>query len=131
MPSVRLGRTLERGIAPSMLGLVEPGVRRRPKVARGLRGRVVLRFSEPLDPVRISFGPGEITVEDGDLDEPDLAIEGSLPDIVHLATAPQVLGVPNPASVRGRTALGRVARRRVRISGDRALARGLLRLLAQ
>jgi hypothetical protein len=80
--------------------------------------------------VRIGFGPRTITVEDGDLRKPDLAIEGSLPDIVHLTTAPHVRGVPNPARVRGRAALARMARRRVRISGDRAMARALLRLLS-
>jgi hypothetical protein len=129
-PRVRLGRTVDRGIAPSLLGLVEHGVRRRPDIASALRGRVVFRFAEPLAPVRIGFGPRTITVEDGDLRKPDLAIEGSLPDIVHLTTAPHVRGVPNPARVRGRAALARVARRRVRISGDRAMARALLRLLS-
>jgi hypothetical protein len=39
-------------------------------------------------------------------------------------------GFPNPARVRGRAALARVARRHVRVTGDRALARKLLRLLA-
>jgi len=129
-PRVRLGRTVDRGIAPSLLGLVEHGVRRRPGVASALRGRVVLRFAEPLAPVRVIFGVRTITVEDGDLRKPDLAIEGSLPDIVHLTTAPHLRGVPNPARVRGRAALGRMARRRVRITGSGALARSLLRLLS-
>ncbi len=129
-PKVRLGRTASTGIAPSLLGLIEHGVIRRPDLAREMRGRVVLRFAEDFAPVRILFAERTITVEDGDLRKPDVAIAGSLPDIVHFATAPHVRGVPNPASVRGRVALGHVARRRVRVSGDRRLARRLLRLLA-
>ena len=113
-----------------MYGLIEHGVERHPKLARSMRGRVVLRFAESFAPVRVTFAPRSVTVEDGDLRRPDLAISGSLPDIVHFATAPHVRGVPNPARVRGRAALARVARRHVRLSGDRALARKLLRLLA-
>ncbi len=113
-----------------MYGLLEHGVERRPEVARSMRGSVVLRFDEDFAPVRIRFTPRTVTVEDGDLRKPDLAISGSLPDIVHFATAPHVRGVPNPARVRGRAALARVASRRVRVSGDTALARKLLRLLA-
>lgn len=127
---VRLGKLVESGVAPSMFGLIEHGVARRPEVARTMRGKVVLRFAEPFAPLRISFGAKAITVEDGDFRSPDLAIAGSLPDIVHFATAPHVRGVPNPARVRGRAALARVARRHVRVTGDRALARRLLRLLA-
>lgn len=113
-----------------MFGLLEHGVGRRPEIARSMRGRAVLRFTEPFAPVRITFAARSVTVEDGDLRRPDLAIEGSLPDIVHFATAPHVRGVPNPARVKGRAALARMARRHVRVSGDRALARKLLRLLA-
>jgi hypothetical protein len=118
------------GIAPSLYGLIEHGVERRPEAARSMRGRVVLRFAEEFAPVRITFAARSVTVEDGDFRNPDLAISGSLPHIVHFATAPHVRGVPNPARVRGRAALARVARRHVRLSGDRALARRLLRLLA-
>ena len=129
-PEVRLGKLVESGVAPSMFGLIEHGVDRRPEVAAAMRGRVVLRFAEPFAPVRITFTARAITVEDGDFRSPDLAISGSLPDIVHFATAPHVRGVPNPARVRGRAALARVARRHVRVTGDRGLARKLLRLLA-
>jgi hypothetical protein len=129
-PAVRLGKIVETGIAPSMYGLLEHGVGRRPEVARSMRGKVVLRFSEAFAPVRMTFAARSITVEDGDFRNPDLAIGGSLPDIVHFATAPHLRGVPNPARVRGRAALARVARRHVRVTGDRALARKLLRLLS-
>jgi uncharacterized protein YbjT (DUF2867 family) len=113
-----------------MFGLLERGVARRPKVATRLRGRVVFRFAEPFAPLRVTFAPRSITVEDGDLRKPDVAVAGSLPDIVHFVTAPLVGGIPNPARTRGLTALARVARRRVTIDGDPAIARGVLRLLS-
>src|SRR5262249_21292355 len=100
-PAVRLGRTVAKGISPSLRGLVEHGVARRPEVARAMRGRVVLRFAEDFSPVRITFGERRITVADGDLRKPDLTIAGSLPDIVHFATAPHLRGVPNPARAQG------------------------------
>lgn len=66
-----------------------------------------------------------------------LVISGSMPDIVHFLTVPHLSGfgarlggVPDPRAPRGRVALARVASGRVKIEGDRALARRLLRLLA-
>ena len=38
--------------------------------------------------------------------------------------------MPNPASKRGRAALAQVANGRVKVSGDRALGRRLLRVMA-
>jgi hypothetical protein len=127
--TVRLGRTAEDGVAPSIFGLIARGVERRPDVARAMRGKVVFRFQEPIAPVRIRFGPRVVVVEDGDVKKPNLAIEGTMPDIVHFATAPLFRGVPNPTVSRGRRALSRIASRRVRISGSQSLARKLLQLL--
>lgn len=101
----------------------------RPGLMRELSGRVELRFGSDLEPVRIEFGPQQALVEDGSCDRPDVVIEGSLPDIAALTTVPLVAGMPNPMAVRGRAALAGIARGRVRISGQRALARRLLQLL--
>ncbi len=121
-------------MAPSMLGLIERGVARDPYLASNMRGRVVFRFAEEFAPVRVAFRARSIVVEDGDLRKPDLVIAGCLPDIVHFATVPvlggRLSGVPNPRHPKGRAALGRIASGRVRVEGDRALARRLLRLLA-
>lgn len=99
-----------------------------------MRGRVVFRFSESYSPLRIDFKPKTVLVEDGDLRKPDTVIVGSLPDIVHFLTVPMLRGrlggMPDPRVPRGRAALARVARGRVRIEGDRALARRLLQLLS-
>ena len=98
-----------------------------------MRGRVVLRFAEDFAPVRITFRARSVLVEDGDSRKPDLVIAGRLPDIVHFATVPtlggRLHGVPDPRRPHGRRALRRIANRRVRVEGDRTLARRLLRLL--
>lgn len=133
-PTVRLGRMVENGVAPSILGLIERGIAREPELASEMRGRVVFRFDEDFSPLRIHFKPRSVVVEDGDSRKPDLAISGRLPDIIHFATVPtlsgRLHGVPDPRRPRGRRALGRIASGRVRVEGDRALARRVLRLLA-
>jgi ubiquinone biosynthesis protein UbiJ len=138
-PSLRLGHLARDGIAPSVYVLIERGASKRPTLARGARGVVELRFSEPIAPVRIAFTAQEILVEDGGGDEdpagagapePDLVVAGRLPDIIRLTTAPTVAGLPSPIDPRGRAVLGQLARGRVRVRGDRALGRRLLALMA-
>jgi hypothetical protein len=132
--SARLGRMVEDGVAPSIFGLIERGIAREPDLAALMRGRVVFRFAEGFSPLRITFRPRSVVVEDGDSRRPDLVIEGSLPDIVHFATVPtlrgRLHGVPDPRQPRGRKALRRLANGRVKVTGDRVLGRRLLRLLA-
>jgi hypothetical protein len=134
VPRVRLGRMVEDGVAPSIYGLIERGIAREPELLAGMRGRVVFRFTEDFSPLRVTFRPRSVIVEDGDLRKPDLVIVGRLPDIVHFATVPtlggRLRGVPDPRRSLGRAALGRLARGRVRVEGDGTLARRLLRLLA-
>ena len=127
---LRLGAVADDGIAASIYALVERGINRRPALAREIRGEIELRFEEDLSPVRLVFELEAVTVEDGPARQPDLVISGRLPHVVALATAPLVGGVPNPVNRRGRAALARMANRRVRVVGDRALGRKLLRLLA-
>jgi hypothetical protein len=129
-PTVRLGALRDDGIAASIYALVERGVKRRPAFARMTLGEVELRFAEGYAPTRIAFRGDEVLVEDGDAVRPDLIVSGSLPDVVHLTSAPMVGGVPNPLGTRGRAALGRLARRRVRLRGSSTLGRRLLRILA-
>jgi hypothetical protein len=130
VPDVRLGATRDDGIAASIFALVERGATRRPDLAHQMRGRVELRFAEDLAPVRLLFEGDVVVVEDGPEETPDLRISGRLPHVVALTVAPLVGGVPNPATVRGRTALAKVAGGHVKLEGDRALGRRLLRLLA-
>jgi hypothetical protein len=127
---LRLGAVADDGIAASIYALVDRGMQRRPAVARQIHGEIELRFEEDLSPVRLVFDLEAVTVEDGPARQPDLVISGRLPHVVALATAPLVGGVPNPVNRRGRAALARVANRRVRVVGNRALGRRLLRLLA-
>jgi hypothetical protein len=132
-PRVKLGYVDPTGIAPSLYALVERGAGRRPKVVAGMRGVVELRFKEKFAPVRIEFAEVDILVEDAAQDDdrgkPDLLIQGSLPDVVQLAAAPLMGGVPKVTDRRGRAALARVAGRRVKIEGSPLLAQRLLKLL--
>ena len=122
------------GVAPSIFGLIERGIAREPELAAQMRGRVVFRFEEEFSPLRIVFRPRLVVIEDGDLRRPDLVVAGRLPDIVHFAAVPmlggRLRGVPDPRAPRGREAIARLARRKVTLDGDRALARRLVRLLA-
>jgi len=113
-----------------MFALLDRGAALRPAALQGLHGTVVFRYAEGYVPTRVRFGPRAIVVEDGDSRGPDLAISGRLPDIVHLTAAPHLRGVPSPHSLRGLIAIARVARGRVKVEGDRRLARSVLRLLA-
>ncbi len=108
-------------MAPSILGLIERGVGRDPALAGQMRGRVVFRFAEDFSPLRITFRPKSVVVEDGDLRKPDLVIAGRLPDIVHFATVPilggRFHGVPDPRRPRGARGLGPAREQAVRRRG--------------
>ena len=112
-PAVKLGHQAPNGVAAGLLALVERGATRRPRVARELRGRVEIRFAEDYAPVRVHFDDSAVLVEDGNGGRwsSDLVIEGSLPDVIQLATAPLVGGLPKPTDRRGRAALANVAAR--------------------
>jgi hypothetical protein len=128
---VRLGHVAQNGISPSLFGLIEHGAGKRPEAARALRGRFELRFAEDFAPIQISFDDHTILVEDaaGDDWSPDVVISGSLPDVVQLASAPLMGGIPKVTDRRGRAALARVAGGKVKIEGSRLKARRLLQLL--
>jgi hypothetical protein len=132
-PKVTLGKVAGNGISPSLFGLIEHGARKRPQIARQMRGLVEIRFDESFAPVRLSFADDGILVEDSGGDggdaQPDLVIRGSLPDIVQFASAPLAGGLPKLTDARGRAALMRVANRRVKMEGSPRLAQRLLKLL--
>jgi hypothetical protein len=128
-PQVRLGALLEGGLAPAVMAVVERGVRQRPGQARALQAEVELAMEEGYPPVRIVFGERAVLVEDGHGVAPDLRIEGTLPDLIHLMVSPLVGGVPSPMNARGRAALAMVARGRVRVDGGLGLMRRFLTLI--
>jgi hypothetical protein len=130
MPPIRLGALLDGGIAPAVFALVERGAARHPAAAAALRGEVELRFAEGYPPVTLDWGEEEVLVFDGPASEPGVVVTSSLPDLVHLAAAPQLGGVPNPTNRRGRAALGALVGGAVRIEGSRAMGRRLLTVLA-
>lgn len=123
---------MPNGISASIYALIDRGAAKRPAAAAALRGSVEIHFAEAFAAVRVEFGEREVVVRDVEAEscgDADLVVRGSLPDIVQLAAAPLVGGVPRPTHARGRAALTRLARRRVKIEGNPLLARRLLRLL--
>jgi hypothetical protein len=128
-PNVALGELVEGGLAPAIMAIVDRGVRRRPQLASGFECEVELAMTGH-PPVRISFGNPFVEVEDGPAPDPDLRINGALPDLVALMVAPLVGGVPNPINRRGRAALGMVANGRIRVEGRLGLLRRFLELIS-
>lgn len=131
-PVVQLGELAADSLAPSVLALVQAGVRREPQLARETRGTVLLRFAEGFPAVRIAFTGETVHVEDAVAEadvQVDLEVSGRLPDVLLLVSVPQAAGVPLPTSSRGRAALARLADGRVEMDGPIRLGRRLLTLL--
>jgi hypothetical protein len=123
---VKLGEISDGGVAPAIMAIVDRGVAQRPDLAETLQAEIELNIEERYPPVRIVFSDGDVLVEDGAAQQPDLRVTGTLPDLVSLMVAPLLGGLPNPMAARGRAALGMVARRRVRVEGRPALLRSFL-----
>jgi len=118
------------GIAPSIYALVERGVLKRPEQAAAVRGRVQLRFRDAFPPVAMVFAEDGIEVFDGDAGRANLTLTAGLADLVLLTTAPLRMGMPSPASARGRAVLQRMATGQIKLSGDLGLARAMLAVMA-
>lgn len=117
------------GIAPSIYALVERGVLKRPEHAGAVRGRVQLRFCDAFPPVAIVFAEGGIEVFDGEAGRANLTLTAGLADLVLLTTAPLRMGMPSPASARGRAVLQKMAAGQIKLSGDLGLARAMLAVM--
>ncbi|HTX30532.1 MAG TPA: hypothetical protein VMD09_04060 [Solirubrobacteraceae bacterium] len=123
---VKLGEISEGGVAPAIMAIVDRGVAQRPELAGTLQAEVELNIEERYPPVRIVFDNGDVLVEDGSAQAPDLRVTGTLPDLVSLMVAPLVGGLPNPMAAKGRAVLGMVAQRRVKVEGRVGLLRRFL-----
>jgi hypothetical protein len=128
-PHVRLGKIVDGGLAPAIMAIVERGVRRRPAIANRIRAEVQLDFEQAFPPVRLVFGERYVLVEDGPGVAPDLRVEGSLQDLIHMMVTPLLGGVPSPIHGHGRRTLGMVAVGRVRVEGRLGLMRQLLSVI--
>ncbi len=126
---VKLGEVSEGGVAPAIMAIVDRGVAQRPELAQTLQAEIELNIEERYPPVRIVFGKGEVLVEDGAAEAPDLRVTGTLPDLVSLMVAPLVGGLPNPMAAKGRAALGKVAKRQVKVEGKPILLRRFLAVI--
>lgn len=113
-----LGRLLEANLA------ADPGRERLLRTAT-----VVLQASDAEVAARLDLSPGEVRVANLSLSAvaeppagstgpaPELWIRANAGDLVILAGAPLLLGVPSPFRRDGREVLRRIATRRVRVSG--------------
>jgi hypothetical protein len=117
-PTVRLGERVDGGLAPAILAIVERGIHHRPALAARIRAEIELSTAGEFPPVRIVFGERHVLVEDGPAQSPDIRVDGSLPDLISLMAAPLLGGLQ---SARGRSALGMVVLRRVRVEGKLGL----------
>lgn len=123
---VHLGQIGDASIAATVYAIVDRAVHHRPEVVAELEGTTVkMRLGDSYWPVRIRFGEDRVEVADDDGGPADLVVEGTLPDLQTLLTAPLLKGVP-----RSKAALARLADGRVRLDGPVAVGRRLLRLLA-
>ena len=118
------------GLADMLGRLLEANLAADPRRVRLLHAAVVLlEASDAEVAARVELSPGQVRVanvarvsgEDpavgGNGPTSDLRIRASAGDLVALAGAPLVLGLPNPLRRPGRDILRRVATRRVRVSG--------------
>ncbi len=120
----------DRSVAATVYGLVDRGVRLRPRLAAEMAGVVRITFAEGFTPVRLHFGAETITVADDEGGRADLEVQAALTDFVLCVSAPLAAGVPKPTSRSGRAALARIADGRVDFTGSLGLGRRLLALMS-
>jgi hypothetical protein len=129
-PHVRLGTLLDQSLAPAFYAIVERGVVRRPALAAALNLEVEIKVEGPYPPVRVVIAPGEVLVEDGPAQAPEVRIQGGLTDLVALLVAPVGIGgIPSLRRAEGRRAISRIALGHVRIEGRLSLIRRLLAVI--
>jgi hypothetical protein len=116
---VELADAEPNGLASMLGALLEANLERDPDRA-GVIGTSVVEL-HALDAgvvATVRTGPGRIEVANGPAPSAaDLAIRASSRDLLDLAAAPLLLGLPDPRSARGRAVLREIAARRVRVSG--------------
>jgi hypothetical protein len=119
-PAVRILGDDPSGLADLLARLLEGNLGSDPSRVRLLHPGVVLVAATDADvAARIELGPGVVTVSDVEPSTAlaDLRIRASAGDLLTLAGAPLLLGLPSPFRREGRDVLRRILTRRVRISG--------------
>jgi hypothetical protein len=107
------------GLATMLAGLIGSNLDRNPQRARLLRGATVeLEAVDAGVAATVRLRAGRVEVANGRAGPSlDLQIRAVSHDLLALAAAPLRLGFPDPLHAEGRAVLGRLVRRRVRISG--------------
>jgi len=104
-----IGRLLEENLAahPDRVALLRPAV-------------VEIRATDAGVAARVELAPGRVLVRgagDAPGERRDVEIAASSADLLEVAAAPLLGGLPDPRRREGRAVLGAIATRRIRISG--------------
>jgi hypothetical protein len=119
-PAVRVAGEEPNGLADLLARLLEGNLERDPRRLRLLRpGSVVVVAADADLAATVELAPGRATVADADPSRTigGIRIRAAAGDLLALAGAPLLFGVPNPFRRDGRDVLRRIVTGRVRISG--------------
>lgn len=107
------------GLAEMLANLLEANLAARPRRRALLRPAVVeLDAVDAQVEATVRISPGAVEVSNGPANPgAQVRIDARAQDLLAMAAAPLLLGLPNPFRREGRNVLGRVLRREVRIDG--------------
>jgi hypothetical protein len=107
------------GFARMLAGLIEANLTRRPERSALLRPAIVeLEAVDAGEVATVRLRPGRVEVAGGPANPGfHLRIRAPSRDLLELSSAPLLLGFPHVLNREGRSVLGGVVRRRVRVSG--------------
>lgn len=107
------------GLAEMLAGLLEANLASDPRRERLLRPAVVdLEVVDAEVEATVRISPGSVEIANGAADpNADVRIRARAQDLLAMAAAPLLFGLPNPLRRDGRSIVGRLLRRHVRIAG--------------
>ena len=117
------------GLAVMVGMLIEQNLERDPSRRRFLRSSVACLSATDADvSVTIRISPGRVEISDGLSDDAHVTVISDSARLMDLTTAPLRFGLPDVFDPRGRTVLGDVLSRRMRIRGSLRHPRRMARL---
>lgn len=107
------------GLAEMLAGLFEANLASHPRRERLLRPAVVdLEVVDAEVGATVRISPGSVEIANGAADpSADVRIRARAQDLLAMAAAPLLFGLPNPLRRDGRSIVGRLLRRHVQIAG--------------
>ena len=107
------------GLAEMLAGLLEANLMAHPRRASLLRPAVVeIEVVDADVGATVRFSPGVVEIANGPATpRAEVHVRARAQDLLAMAAAPLLFGLPDPLRRDGRSVLGRLVRRHVRISG--------------